>query len=228
MTLILVSWSGIFESSALRISWQYSTTSGPYASTGKGGAWLENEPLVTLDAGDALAVEILEQRYRIFAGKPCELLEPADIDQGAAQSGHLRCEPGERCAVNEQVVVSHSHDCLAALEDRDDSAHIGFFDIEPLRDVGPRGGSQTRLCEDSFHSSQGLRFGTRFMCRKARQGDHFAGNQNLLIADENIDQEFENLCSESGLTAQRGGSYRPSALQAVGDGIDACLEGFSA
>jgi len=34
------------------------------------------------------------------------LLEAADIHHGATQRGYLRSEPGERCAVNEQVVVS--------------------------------------------------------------------------------------------------------------------------
>jgi hypothetical protein len=50
------------------ISWQYITNSGRYASTRKGGAWLKDEPLIALNAGDTLAVQVFEQRYCILTG----------------------------------------------------------------------------------------------------------------------------------------------------------------
>jgi len=36
---------------------------------------LENEPFKALEARDALAVKVLEQRDRIFAGESCKLLK---------------------------------------------------------------------------------------------------------------------------------------------------------
>ena len=53
---------------------------------------LENKALVVLLQGDALAVKILEEGDRIFAGEAGQLLETSNIHQAAAKWGQLRGE----------------------------------------------------------------------------------------------------------------------------------------
>src|SRR5580704_4582457 len=76
---------------------------------------LEDQALVTLDASDALPVKILEQRYRIFAGKPRELFEASNIQQAAAKCSQLHGELIECAGMDEQVIAAHAHECLVAL-----------------------------------------------------------------------------------------------------------------
>ena len=123
---------GVCHALFLRSIPQYSTTAGRGTSTSRCTGNLENKALVVLLQGDALAVKVLEEGDRIFAGEAGQLLETSNIDQAAAKWGKLRGESAKRGRVDEQVVAAHADDGLVSLQRCYEAAHVGLFYAESL------------------------------------------------------------------------------------------------
>ena len=97
------------------------------ASTSGWSGNLEDKALIVLLQGNALAVKVLEEGNRIFAGEAGQLLETSNIHQATAKWGKLRGEPAERGRMDEHVVAAHANDDLFSLQRCYESAHVGFF-----------------------------------------------------------------------------------------------------